>query len=265
MAGYGLEPGEGLRDGAWQTMAGNSDIDGVDLELSFPRKAVSIIQEMHIIWADLIEQSDADTIRRLASDASFRKNDRRITFQMNPAGTRGFTVTIDQLLRNGSIWVPSLDVYLTSSDQSFSTYEQSLAPWKGLKVLDKLQTGREATYDQYASLWEDMGSPAYMRSNQPKPGHIVCLSWDSAIRKFGIDRGGGVWNDYGNPDHFRFWFGFGDLENGILNTWRSQKLADGLPFLTTTIERDGLRYELEQFAYPWMDHLRNGMAISRWF
>jgi hypothetical protein len=250
MAGYSLEPGEGLRDGAWQTIAGNSDIDGMELELSFPRKTISIIQEMHIIWADLIEQSDADTVRRLTSDASFREDDRRITFEMDATGTRGFTMTIDQLLRSGSIWVPSLDVYLTSNHQPFTTYEQELAPWKGLRVLDKLHAGKEATYDQYASLWEDMGSPAYMRSNQPKPGHIVCLSWDSAIPKFGIDRGGGVWNDYGNPDHFRFWFGIGDLENGILNTWRSQKLNDGLPFPTTTIERDGLRYEVEQLAYP---------------
>jgi hypothetical protein len=250
MAGYSLEPGEGLRDGAWQTLAGNSDIDGMDLELSFPRKIVSIIQQMHIIWADLIEQSDADTVRRLTSDASFREDDRRIIFEMDAAGTRGFTVTIDQLLRNGSLWIPSLDVYLTSNNQPFTTYKQSLAPWKGLRVLDKLHASKEATYDQYASLWEDMGSPAYVRSNQPKPGHIVCLSWDSAIPKFGIDRGGGVWNDYGNPDHFRFWYGFADLENGILNTWRGQKLEDGLPFLTTTIERDGLRYEVEQFAYP---------------
>ena len=50
-----------------------------------------------------------------------------------------------------------------------------------------------------------MGDPSYAHPEQKDPGHIVGLTWDSAIAKFGIDRGAGVWNDYGNPDHLRFW------------------------------------------------------------
>jgi len=66
----------------------------------------------------------------------------------------------------------------------------------------------------------------------------------------GIDRGAGVWNDYGNPDRFRFWFDFGDIAKGIASTWKGQSLRDGLPVITTVFEKDNVRYEVEQFAYP---------------
>ena len=95
-----------------------------------------------------------------------------------------------------------------------------------------------------------MGSPAYVHPRQPPPGHIVGVTWDSAIPKFGIDRGAGVWNDYGNPDRFRFWFDFGDLNQELTKTWKGQRLLDGLPVISTTFEKDGVRYEVEQFAYP---------------
>ena len=85
------------------------------------------------------------------------------------------------------------------------------------------------------------GRSSYKNPQQRGPGHIVCLSWDSAIPKFGIDRGAGIWNDYGNPDHFQVWFDFGDLTKGVVPAWKSQKLLDGLPVVTTTFEKDGTR------------------------
>src|SRR5690606_20710009 len=94
------------------------------------------------------------------------------------------------------------------------------------------------------------GDPSYVNPQPRGPGHIIGVTWDSAIPKFGIDRGAGVWNDYGNPDKFRFWFGFGDIEQGIAQYWKGQHLKDCLPVVTTIFERDGVRYEVEQFAYP---------------
>ena len=137
--------------------------------------------------------------------------------------------------------MPSLHVYVAAGDApvSFQDHQKELAAWKGKRILERVEKEPEASYSQYTARWEDMGSPAYMHPNQPAPGHIVGLTWDSAIAKFGIDRGAGVWNDYGNPDHFRFWFDFGDLTKGILTTWKSQSLKDGLPVLTTVFERDG--------------------------
>ena len=59
--------------------------------------------------------------------------------------------------------------------------------------------------------WE----PGLYASGARGPGHIIGLTWDAAVPKFGIDRGAGVWNDYGNPDRFRLWYEFGNLAEGI--------------------------------------------------
>ena len=150
------------------------------------------------------------------------------------------------------MWIPSLDIFITAGENppSFEQHRKELQAFAGRRVLEQVRSEPEASYAQYTELWEDMGSPSYVHPNQPAPGHIVGLTWDSAIPKFGIDRGAGVWNDYGNPDRFRFWFDFGDLTKGIANSWKGQRLEDGLPIITTTFEKTGTRYEVEQFAYP---------------
>ena len=43
-----------------------------------------------------------------------------------------------------------------------------------------------------------------------------------------------MWNDYGNPDRFRFWFDNGDYASGIKDAWKGQRLEDGLPVITTS-------------------------------
>jgi hypothetical protein len=73
----------------------------------------------------------------------------------------------------------------------------------------------------------------------------VGLTWDSALHKFGVDRLAGVRNDYGRLDVFRFGFAM-----AIAEAWRGQTLADGLPIVTTRFERDGIQYDIEQFAAP---------------
>jgi hypothetical protein len=153
---------------------------------------------------------------------------------------------------NKAFWIPELDVFLATGDVpiTFEEHQKELKAWSGKRVTDELQHGPEASYEEYTSHWEDMGSPMYTNPASAPPGHIVCVSWDSAIPKFGIDRGAGIWNDKGNPDHFYFGFDFGDLSQNLAASWKSQKLQDGLPVVTTTIERDGVRYEVEQFAYP---------------
>lgn len=57
-------------------------------------------------------------------------------------------------------------------------------------------------------------------------------------------------NDLGNPDRFQLWFEFADITQGIARTWKSQQLVDGLPIVNTVFERDQVRYEVEQFAWP---------------
>ena len=124
-------------------------------------------------------------------------------------------------------------------------HRKELAAFQGRRVLDQVHAGPEASYQQYKGLWEDMGSPQYRHASQPAPGHVVCLAWDSSLRKFGVDRFAGVWNDYGNHDRFRLSFDFADARS-----YKRQRLADGLPVITSVFEKDGVRYEVEQWAYP---------------
>jgi hypothetical protein len=226
--------------------------DGIRFTFVYPDAPEQHLQNLHIIWADLIANSDPDTARRLSQDAAFHLNAAKFTVFMDPEGTKGFTVSADQLREQKALWIPSLRVYLAAGDDPvpFQKHLEKLAAWKGQRILDRVHAEPEATYELYKSRWEDMGSPSYIHPSQPVPGHIVCLTWDSAVAKFGIDRGAGVWNDLGNPDRFQFWYGFGDLTHGILDSWKGQSLKDGLPVITTVFEKEGTRFEVEQFAYP---------------
>ena len=245
-AGIGLESDDQLREAVCETYSGKGDVDGVEFTLQYAPREVKPIEKVHRIWADLLAQSDPDTVQRLKQDPAYRPDPRALTIQMDPNGTKGFSVTVDQLLGSKVFWVPSVDVYVTAGDgaPSFADHQSQLAAHRGQRILDRIQKEPEASYEQYTSRWEDMGSPAYRHPTQPAPGHIVGLTWDSALYKFGIDRGAGVWNDYGNLDRLRFWYDFGDLSKGIQPFWKGQRLQDGLPVLTTTIEREGLRFEI---------------------
>jgi hypothetical protein len=247
-----LESGEAVKQGVARSRAGGGDIDALDLVIVHPKEPSGVTQNVHILWTDLIAASDPDTARRLARDPSFRTRPSMLTIQMDAAGTKGFSVSIDQLQTERALWIPSLGVYLTAGEQpvAFADHLRAVASRKGQRILDRVKHEPEATDAQFLSRWEDMGSPLFSYPEQRGPGHIVGITWDSAIRKFGVDRAGGVWNDEGNPDKFRFWLSVGDLARGVAHTWKGQRLTDGLPILTTTFEEDGLRYELEQFAYP---------------
>ena len=248
----GMETGDQLDNGLWRTTAGAGDVDGLLLMLSYADAPVKEIENLHSIWKYLFEHSDADTVSRLRGDPAFRPDPRRLTIQMDEQGTRGFSVTIDQLLRNKALWVPSLDVFVAVGELpvSFEGHQAQLQAWRGKGILDQVHAEPEATYEQYKARWEDMGGVKYVNPSQPFPGHIVCVTWDSAIPKFGIDRGAGVWSDLGNPDKLRFWYSFGDLSQGIADSREGQRLEDGLPVITTGLEKGGIYYEVEQFAYP---------------
>ena len=71
----------------------------------------SQIEKLNPIWIDLLKLSDADTARRLRGNFVFQQDPRRLTVQLEEGGG-GFTVTIEQLLRNKAFWIPSLDLYL---------------------------------------------------------------------------------------------------------------------------------------------------------
>ena len=237
---------------AWQGTAGAGDVQSRVYAVTYPDTEIIPIQNMQVIWAYLLAHSDEDTVERLIQDPAARPDARKVTIELNADGTRGFSLTIDQMIQGRTFWIPSLDVYISTGDSpvKFADAQHQLAEHAGARMLDRVERDPEPSYDEFKAKWEDMGSPTYVHPAQPVPGHIVCLTWDSAIHKFGVDRGAGVWNDYGNPDRFRFWFEFGNLAEGITSYWKSQTLNKGLPVITTDFVRDNVRYEVEQFAYP---------------
>ena len=214
----GFQPGDTLHDEVAETRAGAGQVDGLDFTLAFPERTVTEIRNLQQIWAYLFEHSDADTVRRLRLDPAFRPDTRKLTVQMNAEGTQGFSVTVDQLLTNKNFWLPELDVFLSAGEPpvSFAEHKQQLQAQGGERVLAQLEREPEATYEAYTSRWEDMGCPAYNNPAAVPPGHIICVAWDSALHKFGIDRGANVWNDYGNPDHFHFGYDFGELSPDLV-------------------------------------------------
>jgi hypothetical protein len=248
----GFEGGDRLEGQIVRATAGGGDADALEVVVEYSDQPPVATQNVHVLWADLVAASDAETARRLLRDPAFHAPAPALTVHLDEAGTRGFTVTIPQLLAEKAVWIPSLDVYVTAGETPvpFVDHLRSLATRKGQRILDRLRVEPEATLAQYTSRWEDMGHPSYSNPQPRGPGHIVGLTWDSAIHKFGIDRGAGVWSDEGNPDKVRFWFAFGEMGKGITSTWKSQRLTDGLPVMVTTFEEDGVRYEVEQFAYP---------------
>ena len=246
------EAGSTIRQDVWNVQAGGRRVVTLTFGLQYPDDAPDSSRPMHVMWADLVNHSDADTARRLSQDGRDDIRSGAVRVLLGTGEGSGFTFTAAQLKREKALWVAAYDVFVTLDEApvSFAAYEHSIAGRANDRILSRIEQQSEATYEEYAAKWSDMGSPTYVHPHQVPPGHIICLSWDSAIPKFGIDRGSGVWNDYGNPDHFRFWFGFGDLTQGIIDTWKSQRLENGLPIVTTTFENDGVRYEVEQFAYP---------------
>jgi len=240
-AGFSLEPGEGLRGGFWQSRAGAGDVDGVEFTLVFPQQATNAPRQEHSIWKHLLQVSDEDTVSRLRNDPAFVTDPLLLTVQMDAEATRGFSVSVEQLARNRGLWVPELDVFLTAGDPpvTFAEHQNELQAWKGKRILDRIQHEPEASYEQYTALWADMGNPQHNH-----PSHLVGVTWDSAIPKYGIDRVARVTSDFGNPDQLRFSF---DLD---VRDWKEQRLSDALPVINTVFEREGIRYEIEQFAYP---------------
>ena len=249
---HGLEPDDSITDNILTTHTGGGDIDGVEFTLRYTPGQIETIENLHSIWADLIARSDAQTVQQLKQDPAYRPDSRKLTVQLDEAGTKGFSVTVDQMFGSKAFWIPSLGLFLTAGDApiSYADHLRELDAYKGKRILEQVRREPEASYEQYAARWEDMGSPTYQNRHTVRPGHIVGVTWDSALYKFGIDRGAGVWNDYGNPDRFRFWFDFGDLVKGIQESWKGQRLADGLPVITTIIAQEDVRYEVEQYAYP---------------
>ena len=84
--------------------------DSVKILLVYPDEPDLRLPNLHVIWSDLIAQSDADTARRLMQDSAFRPNEPKFTIFLNAESTSGFTVGVPAVPRpclpTWKIWRP---------------------------------------------------------------------------------------------------------------------------------------------------------------
>jgi hypothetical protein len=71
------------------------DANGARFTFVYPDEPEQHLQNLHIIWADLLAHSDPDTARRLSQDAAFHLNASKFTVFTDAEGGKGFTVTAD--------------------------------------------------------------------------------------------------------------------------------------------------------------------------
>jgi hypothetical protein len=240
LAGHALEPGEGLRDGAWQSEAGGGDVDGVELVLRPTRPIGDAQRTLHPDWVALMDNADPDTARRLRADPAQWEDAPLLTVALDADGTRGFSVAWQQLQDQPAHWLSAFDAYLTTDPfLPFDEHQRRLEPARGQSVLTRTRAQPEATYAAWRDFWPDVGNPA-----NDNPSHLVGLGWDGSIAKVGVDRWAGVVSDLGNPDQLELRL----ATDGAV--WKGQRLDDALPIVLTSYDREGLRHEIEQLAYP---------------
>lgn len=254
LAARDLEGGDELSNGGFETRAGGGDVDGAAFVVRCANRTIAPIANPHEIWKYLLANTDVDTAARLRLDPGYRPDARKLSVLMDAKGSRGFSLTVDQLLNHRTFWIPELDVFVAvgPNPESFEAHQKRLAPRHGERILDRTEREPEATYEEFTRRWEDMGSDRYRNPAARPPGHVVCVGWDSSLHKFGIDHRAGVHSDLGNPDRFQLTFEAGEPASQPARpwTWRGQRLTDGLPVLVTELESDDARCEIEQFATP---------------
>ena len=188
-----FETGDGPGDGGWRTEAGGGDTDALACTIRYPDRVVSPLAKAQSIWEHLLSYGDPEAAGRLRRDPAWRPDPRALTVQINPEGTRGFTVTADQLLRERAFWIPECDFFVAAGDPpvSFDDHRTELRRWRGRRVLDRVAQELEATYAAFTTRWADMGNPAYENPHAPFPGHVVGVTpraWLESGRRIRIER-----------------------------------------------------------------------------
>src|SRR5436190_8784917 len=153
-----LEQGEVtdvLQESVARSSAGAGDVDGLFCTLQFAPKSIAPITNAQQIWKHLFKHGDPGAAQRLQADPAYRPDSRKLTVQLDEAGTRGFSLTVDQLLTQNTFWLPELDVFVCAGDPpvSFAGHQQALEPRRGQRVLDQVAREPEATYAQYTARW----------------------------------------------------------------------------------------------------------------
>jgi hypothetical protein len=247
----GFEAGDALDGGVARTRAGGGDVDAVIAEVSWP-EPVQPPLKVQSIWQHLLDHGKSEQVARLKDDPGLTPDAPLLTVQLDAEGTRGFSLGLEQLDRHRAMWLPEHDVFVTLAEAPVD-FAEHLASHKGERVLDRVKREPEATLAEWTNKWADFGDPNRPHHGQETSwlgtkGHLVgTVARHGSLDKFGVDRWASVRPDHASPHRFRF----DPLWPGA--RWVGQRIVDGLPVIVTTLEREGQRCEIEQFAAPLYD------------
>lgn len=247
----GLEPEDTLKDGVCESRAGGGDIDALTVGVSWTDSTKPPLKP-HSIWQHLLDHGTPGQVARLKDDPGLTPEAPVLQVITAPDGTRGFSVGLEQLARHRAMWLPEHDVFVSLADAPIS-FNAHVASLQGERELDRIKHAPEATREEWTNKWADFGNPTRPHHGQETEwlgtkGHLTgMVARHGSLYKFGIDRWANVRPDRASPHKFRFdllWPGC---------QWRGQRIENGLPIITTHLERDDQRCEVEQFAAPLRD------------
>ena len=246
-------------DGEIQLAYGYGDVDALQIALSWPtptaeRRELAGHTDAYTInddamWGYLMDNGNSGQRERMKADTWDQPDAPRLTVWLNESGTRGFTIELQQLMAEKAMWIPEYDAYITLADQPIP-FEQHIADNTGLRVLDRIHRGPEASLAEYHGHWKDVGDPyAWTASWQTKwqgtVGHLtVTAARHGSLYKFAIDRWANVRPDFASPYSFRLDVNLPDAE------WKGQKIVAGLPILATELLAGNQSIVVEQYAAP---------------
>lgn len=261
VTGAGVEKDDRVAEGSVLN-TGNGDVDALVAEITWPtpsaplRKLASHKDGYSLkgdaMWGYLMENGTPGQAERLRNDPWNKPDAPILTVRLNAGGTEGFSIALEQLVRNGAMWLPEHDVFITTGNRpvSFNKHKASL---KGKRVLDEVARQPDASLEKFKGVWEDFGNPlkwdpTWQTRWLGTKGHLtVTAPAHGAIYKFAVDRFGNVRPDFASPHKFRL-----DL-NWPGSKWKKQKTLNGLPVIITQLEKNGQQAEITQFAAPLAD------------
>jgi YD repeat-containing protein len=241
-----LESEDTLRNGVCEGRAGDGDVDALTAELSW-QKPRSPQRKPHSIWQHLLDNGTPDQVARLKDDPGLTQDAPVLTVSTAAEGTRGFSIGLEQLARHKAMWLPEHDVFITVADAPVE-FAAHLASLKGHRVLDRIKAEPESTLAEWTNRWADFGNPTRPHHGNETEwlgtkGHLTgAIARHGSLYKFGVDRWANVRPDYASPHKFRLdllWPGC---------QWTGQHILNGLPVISTALERGGQRCDIEQFA-----------------
>lgn len=238
---------------------GGGDIDELIADLSWPAPNLPLRKlarhedgysvKGDAMWGYLMENGSPGQSGRLAEDPWSKPDAPLLTVFLNEEGTMGFSIGMEQLLKQGAMWIPEHDIFVSIVDKNlkFKNYVKSL---KGTRVLYQVEKSQDASLDEFKKKWPDFGNPlTWDKSWQTKymglTGHLTITAASAgSVYKFAVDRWGNVRPDFASPHKFRLDFLWPECD------WKSQKIMNGLPVIITELGKNNQKATIEQFASP---------------